>query len=83
MRVTHFIHVSLAVVFVGILVIIGIYNNRGVPDFRELVQEKIQVLYHLAQFLGQLSPYGLAVLCATVSVVVLIIRNKKRSSSTR
>jgi len=83
MRVGNFIRASLAVVFVGILVSAGIYSNRGVPDFRELLQEKTQVLYHLGRSIVGLSPYALAVLCSIVSVVVFIIWRKKTSSSVR
>jgi len=83
MRVGNFIRASLAVVFVGFLVSIGIYNNRGVPNFRGLAEEKIQVLYQLGKSIVESSPYALAVLCATILLIVSIIRSKKRSSETR
>jgi hypothetical protein len=65
------------------LISVGLYGNRGVPNFRQLAIDKVQVLFSLPRSVLSFSPVNMAILCVTVLLVITSIADRKKRHSSK
>jgi len=74
---------SLVLLVLIALISVGLYGNRGVPNFRQLAIEKVQVLLSLPRSVLAFSPLNMAILCVTVLLVITSIADRKKRHSSK